>query len=216
MNEKEFAEIVKESRSLSDVSNKIFGVKDYGHREKVKKMAKEFSVVLDFSKPKRYCKECGKEITGRDRNIKIFCSSSCAASYNNRLRGDKTENFCPVCGKKIGKRSKYCSNECYNIALKDKFIEQWKNGETSGTDSGGFQRSFIRYYLLKKNDCKCEKCGFSGENPYTKLSVLQVHHIDGNPSNNVEENLQLLCPNCHSMTENYGRLNDKTIRRYKK
>lgn len=32
---------------------------------------------------------------------------------------------------------------------------------------------------------------------------LQVHHIDGDNTNNVLENLQLLCPNCHSYTDSW-------------
>ena len=33
---------------------------------------------------------------------------------------------------------------------------------------------------------------------------LHLHHIDGNHLNNELSNLQLLCPNCHSFTDNYG------------
>ena len=33
--------------------------------------------------------------------------------------------------------------------------------------------------------------------------VIQLHHIDGNRDNNSLDNLQMLCPNCHSQTENY-------------
>ena len=36
------------------------------------------------------------------------------------------------------------------------------------------------------------------------MSVLP--HIDGN---NEESNLQLLCPNCHSLTPTFGALNKK-------
>lgn len=37
---------------------------------------------------------------------------------------------------------------------------------------------------------------------------LEVHHKDGDKENNESENLELLCPNCHSYTENYrGRKN---------
>lgn len=36
---------------------------------------------------------------------------------------------------------------------------------------------------------------------------LEVHHLDGNNLNNVIENLQLLCPNCHSQTENFRNRN---------
>lgn len=39
---------------------------------------------------------------------------------------------------------------------------------------------------------------------------LEVHHIDGNHNNNELENIQLLCPNCHSYTENYRGKNVNT------
>ena len=53
---------------------------------------------------------------------------------------------------------------------------------------------------LKANHC--EICGVSEwlERPLT----LHLHHVNGNGSDNRLENLQLLCPNCHSQTENFG------------
>lgn len=38
---------------------------------------------------------------------------------------------------------------------------------------------------------------------------LQVHHIDGDKTNNELKNLQLLCLNCHSYTNNFGSKNNK-------
>lgn len=35
--------------------------------------------------------------------------------------------------------------------------------------------------------------------------VLQIHHKNGIFHGNTKENLNFLCPNCHSQTENYGR-----------
>lgn len=64
------------------------------------------------------------------------------------------------------------------------------------------------YNLLKRllkegyKEYKCEKCGivdWMGE-PIS----LQLEHIDGNHSNNALENLQVLCPNCHSQTDTYA------------
>ena len=52
---------------------------------------------------------------------------------------------------------------------------------------------------LKEN--KCEICGITKW--LGKPIVCQLHHIDGNNQNNNLENLQILCPNCHSQTENY-------------
>ena len=49
----------------------------------------------------------------------------------------------------------------------------------------------------------CEECGI-GPIWNGKILVFQIHHIDGNRTNNVISNLKLLCPNCHSQTENYS------------
>ena len=48
---------------------------------------------------------------------------------------------------------------------------------------------------------QCEKCLNKVwlEQPIT----LEVHHKDGDSLNNELDNLELLCPNCHSITENW-------------
>lgn len=66
--------------------------------------------------------------------------------------------------------------------------------------------------MLQKHNYKCEKCGWGEVNPSTGKIPLQIHHIDGNSENNVEENLQVLCPNCHSLTENFGSRNNNAPR----
>lgn len=48
----------------------------------------------------------------------------------------------------------------------------------------------------------CEQCGITNWNK--KELVFQLHHKDGNHKNNKLENLILLCPNCHSQTDNYA------------
>jgi predicted HNH restriction endonuclease len=44
-------------------------------------------------------------------------------------------------------------------------------------------------------------------NPYTGKIPLEIEHIDGNYMNNDENNLDLICPNCHSLTGTYKSLN---------
>ncbi len=65
----------------------------------------------------------------------------------------------------------------------------------------------IRRYLFEKYNNMCNSCGWDEMNPHTGLIPLQVEHIDGNYLNNKEENLTLLCPNCHSLTSTYGGAN---------
>ena len=43
-----------------------------------------------------------------------------------------------------------------------------------------------------------------GNNRTLKSKVFHIHHIDGDHKNNVKTNLVLLCPNCHSQTDNYS------------
>lgn len=52
---------------------------------------------------------------------------------------------------------------------------------------------------VKKN--QCEKCGISNWNG--SPLKMELHHLDGNRTNHSLNNLQMICPNCHSQTTNY-------------
>jgi transposase-like protein len=71
----------------------------------------------------------------------------------------------------------------------------------NGTSRGRFN---IKCRLIEAGlkDDRCERCGI-GEWRGNPLSV-QLHHINGDGKDNRLENLELLCPNCHSQTETYG------------
>ena len=62
------------------------------------------------------------------------------------------------------------------------------------------KKEYIRRVMHGK--AHCEICGLQEWNG--KELVFQIHHIDGNHKNHVISNLQLLCPNCHSQTDNYS------------
>lgn len=52
---------------------------------------------------------------------------------------------------------------------------------------------------IKRHVCEsCELTIWQG-----KPIPLELHHQDGNRFNNSLENLKLLCPNCHALTDNY-------------
>jgi len=110
---------------------------------------------------------------------------------------------CLNCKKEIDNRNKYCSNLCQKEFEYKEYIDKWKNNKVSGL-KGEYQISnHIKTYLFNKYKNKCAKCGWGETNQYTNKIPLEVEHIDGNYKNNLEENLILLCPNCHSLTATY-------------
>lgn len=44
---------------------------------------------------------------------------------------------------------------------------------------------------------------------------LQLHHKDGDRTNNEIDNLTYLCPNCHAITDSYGGKNNEGQKRVK-
>lgn len=117
---------------------------------------------------------------------------------------------CLNCGKTLVKgQNKYCSNKCQKDFEYKQYIQRWKNGLETGLIGQYGISSHIRRYLLEKYNNKCQKCGWGEQNIYTNSIPLEVHHKDGDYRNNQEDNLELLCPNCHSLTENYKSANRK-------
>jgi DNA-binding transcriptional ArsR family regulator len=65
-------------------------------------------------------------------------------------------------------------------------------------------RGHIKARLLRERlkENRCEICGLSEWRG--KPLGLELHHVNGRGNDNRLENLQLLCGNCHSQTDNWG------------
>lgn len=167
------------------------------------------------------CKYCGKEVyvpLYRTKSFK-YCSRRCLALDCRTI----ITSICQICGKKFehicsrAKKAKYCSRECFYKAqhLKGSIEVSCKNCGKIFRTSPSHKRIFCtreckRIYQLNKWSpsfssiqknfrkrgfmTKCEICGYS-EHP----EILGIHHIDMNHHNNTLENLQVLCPICHSL-----------------
>lgn len=70
----------------------------------------------------------------------------------------------------------------------------------------------LRQRLIKENilEAKCYSCNL--RTWLDKPIPLELHHIDGNNKNHNLSNLIILCPNCHTLTDNYGVKNTKTYK----
>ena len=76
----------------------------------------------------------------------------------------------------------------------------------------GRSRRNIKVRLLSAGllENRCQDCGLSEW--LGKPLTVQIDHINGIRNDHRLENLRMLCPNCHSQTETYGRRNGKRAR----
>jgi hypothetical protein len=90
--------------------------------------------------------------------------------------------------------------------LRKNFLYIYKY-EDMFTKNSIFDTKYVKKRILKGNliDYKCTECNIINWN--NKSLSLELHHIDGDKTNNLIENLIFLCPNCHSQTDNFGSRN---------
>lgn len=99
-----------------------------------------------------------------------------------------------------------------HITNRDKKIQLWKEGKHDGKRGKTSTARWLRDYILEKYDHKCSRCEWGERNPYTGKIPLELEHIDGNYLNNNEDNLTIVCPNCHSLTPTYKGANKENGR----
>lgn len=116
---------------------------------------------------------------------------------------------CEWCGtqferKRVGKSRQL---ECVSNFLRRKFCSV--SCSVSSQHAKPKTPEASRKVSMKLNSGCCEACGSTTE--------TVVHHVDGNPLNNLEPNLQTLCSPCHSfwhgMLRRIGRSPDQRMPR---
>lgn len=132
-----------------------------------------------------------------------FCSRQCSRSYS-------TKNTRQEINKRVSEKLKGCKKthpkrkEDYDSEIWDKIckkrIQVWDekilNSNYSDLSFGRLRRRII----LEQNN-KCNKC--KNDEWLGQKITLELEHKDGNHSNNNRENLEMLCPNCHSYTKTW-------------
>jgi predicted nucleic acid-binding Zn ribbon protein len=149
------------------------------------------------------CKNCLADIP----NERKFCDSSCAATYNNKLYPKRTygrtKPKCLYCGKEINARydQKFCSNKCQGESRRNELFEKVRLEKFDELGNKASIDRTTKKYLIKVYGDKCMKCGWDDVNHWTGKVPIELNHIDGNPENHKLNNVELLCPNCHSLSE---------------
>ena len=93
---------------------------------------------------------------------------------------------------KIAKLNLNTSHFTGQLWSKDQRIKDWSSYKRTKN---------LRSHLINEKGHKCEKCL---QSEWLGDSIpLEVHHVDGIRTNNNFQNLQLLCCNCHALTDNW-------------
>ena len=118
------------------------------------------------------------------------------------------ESNIPIYQKGHNIKRKYCDNSCQMHYFYKEYIKKWKLGMVNGMKGKTSISTHIKKYIFNKYKNKCCKCGWNKIHSITGNIPLEINHIDGNHRNNKEHNLELICPNCHSLTIHYKSLNN--------
>lgn len=140
-------------------------------------------------------------------SLKSICPPGPAPTQETKKRRDRG---CLNCGGEPYKGAKYCKRKCQTDYAYEQYISKWKRAEVSGNNGYGpfmYVNPKVRRYLFEKYDSKCTRCGWAEVNPHSNRIPLTVEHINGDGTDSREENLDLICPNCHSLTPTYCGLN---------
>ena len=143
----------------------------------------------------------------------LNCGKEKQKGHPNKKRGQNYDNI-----------NKYCNSKCQLDFQYKERVKNFLNGEYIGKHLAFPARSSQKYGLhwarrmmIELKGFKCNSCGISEWQG--KDITLDVHHIDGHALNNVLDNLEFICPNCHSQTSTYSnkgsRKSDRAFRRNK-
>lgn len=118
----------------------------------------------------------------------------------------RTKMKCLCCRKETD-NPKYCDNQCQANLVKQKKIENIKQGIA-------VDRRTVKNYLISERGTKCGICDireWQGE-----PIPLILDHIDGNSDNWNLSNLRLVCSNCDSLLPTYKSKNRGKGRYYRR
>jgi hypothetical protein len=154
------------------------------------------------------CKKCGNDFTPQ-KGLKSYCSLACRNSRERseetkRKIGDgvlKSEKF----WESVKNTKKWFDYKANAVKAKETWNKKILNADFQTLS---FDRLRKRIKLEQKN--RCNRCGIDSWND--KPLILELEHIDGNHSNNERNNLEAICPNCHSQTETWRGRNKQNKR----
>jgi 5-methylcytosine-specific restriction endonuclease McrA len=108
----------------------------------------------------------------------------------------------------------FCNITCQHEFQAKKRIQDFLDGKYVGEFLQYRTGEWTRRFLIESFGYKCSCCGI--DSWQGKEVVLEVNHKDGDAKNNVLDNVEFLCPNCHSQTDTFRAKNKNGTRSFRK
>lgn len=148
----------------------------------------------------RLCALCSTPISFGGRLNRKFCSRRCAGTVNGSVyvKRARTQPRCEKCGKIHNNKGMLCRFHTMERRIESGLVHS---------------RPILRKWLISKFGAKCAICAI--EKWLGQPAPLEIDHMDGNPTNDLPDNLRMVCPNCHAMmptSKGRNRGNGRTVR----
>ena len=99
--------------------------------------------------------------------------------------------------------------EQHNIDISHWTGSLWSKGKHLKQGGAYVSNHHRKKSLISERGHKCEKCK---NTTWNELPItIELEHIDGDRTNNLDDNLLLLCPNCHSQTPTWRRQKNSLV-----
>jgi len=105
---------------------------------------------------------------------------------------------------------KFCGKICEKKYKKDKHYQKYLDNQYEFC--GVRNMNFIKPHILKEQNYCCGICNLINEWNGKPLNFI-LDHIDGDASNNLRDNLRLVCSNCDSQLDTYKSKNKNSARK---
>ena len=144
-----------------------------------------------------------------------FCSRKCARAFSTSVSKERREEINKKISttlKKAYETGRLVNRNTKRFHTKEERLKQSKSLKETYARKRKYIKENVPFndwpmrmktaHIFTKYGNHCQECGYTFTSENGK-GPFEIHHIDGNHSNNTEDNLTVLCLNCHWKTPNW-------------